>query len=578
MASLEQLIKKAEKSRYNMNGLGEHSDYMNLLFQIMDEDMDVGVAMWKDIIINYRFENRSQDFTYIALDKYLGKFGLENTLDLFKKDPELERLLFCESREISERFLALLIDFSTSKILNHYLNLIEKNTTDKMLRTSKKRKEYLVNQYSRLRASAGGFRLEPFIKHFSPTIDFVLKYYPSRATDKRILTYKEWEKIACIRWEEYNRSFDVDYYTPNVYMSQYVDIGIDWSKLRPAIQGEFIGDANIREKMLSVVFPVKDINDIIHNISVVRDTLNYCLKRYKIVSIAPDIGGKKSALMQFIARNSSAYFHFHSFFPSDDSSFTICCFSGTKRENVLFEIQQRCIHIDFISSAANEIVLGGVGLSHYLRYLKLDMNAGKYLETAGTSITPFCYSQDYCEEINQKIRYWKEFLGEKTFDKIMSTIVDVLLHPLEDVYETQLHYKAKYTSNQLRNSQEDLTKVMIDSGFFKTRWINEQKLYRLIQMSFSDSIYQFHPIWLGQQSLDIYIPSLEVAIEYQGQQHYEAIDFFGGEEGLMKRKVLDERKRKLCLENNVQLFTWPYTTPVDKPHVMKFIKDNLSII
>ena len=187
MTSLEQLIKKAEDFRYNTNDLGGHSNYMNLLFQIMEIDMNAGVPLWKDVIINYRFENRSQDFTYIALDNYLNKFGFENTLDLFKKDPELEKLLFCESREISEKFLKLLIDFSTPKILNHYLSLIEKNTTDKMLRISQKRKGCLANQYSRLRASSYGFRLDFFIEHFSPTIDFILKYYPDRASDERIV-------------------------------------------------------------------------------------------------------------------------------------------------------------------------------------------------------------------------------------------------------------------------------------------------------------------------------------------------------------------------------------------------------
>lgn len=578
MASLEQLIKKSEKSRYNINDLGKHGEYMNLLFQIMERDMDVGVAMWRDIIINYRFENRSQDFTYIALDEYLNRFGFENTLNLFKKDQALENLLFCESREISEKFLKLLIDFSTVRTLKYYLHLIEKNTTDKMLRTSQKRKECLANQYSRLRASAGGFRLEPFIKHFSPTIDSILKYYPSRVTDKRILAYREWEKTACIRWEEYNKSFNVDYYTPNIYMPQYVDIGIDWSKLRPAIQDEFLEDTDIREKLLSIICPVKDVNDSIHNIFVVRDIINYCLKKYKVISIVPDVGGKKSALMQFIAQNSSAYFHFHSFFPADDSSFTICCFSGTKRENVLFEIQQRCTHIDLSSSAANEIFLGGVGLSHYFRYLKLYTDAGRYLETAGVPITPFYYSKNYCEEINEKICYWRDSLGEENFNKILRSITDVLLQSLEDTYATQKSYTPKYTSDQLRSSQEALTKVMIDSGFFKTRWINEQKLYNLIRLSYSDAVYQFHPVWLGQQSLDIYIPSLKIAVEYQGRQHYEAVDFFGGEDGLKKRQELDQRKRKCCTENQVQLLEWPYTTPVDKPHVMKFVKDNFNIV
>ena len=71
-------------------------------------------------------------------------------------------------------------------------------------------------------------------------------------------------------------------------------------------------------------------------------------------------------------------------------------------------------------------------------------------------------------------------------------------------------------------------------------------------------IYQYHSDWLGLQSLDIYIPSLSVGIEYQGEQHYRPISFFGGEKAFEEVVKRDARKAKLCDENNVKLICWRY--------------------
>jgi hypothetical protein len=59
--------------------------------------------------------------------------------------------------------------------------------------------------------------------------------------------------------------------------------------------------------------------------------------------------------------------------------------------------------------------------------------------------------------------------------------------------------------------------------------------------------------WLGKQSLDFYIPSQNIAIECQGEQHFIPIDFFGGVETLMGNVQRDERKYKLCKEHNINL-------------------------
>lgn len=48
-------------------------------------------------------------------------------------------------------------------------------------------------------------------------------------------------------------------------------------------------------------------------------------------------------------------------------------------------------------------------------------------------------------------------------------------------------------------------------------------------------------------------------IEYDGEQHFESVDFFGGEEKLKLQRERDERKNKWCKENNIRLIRIPYT-------------------
>ena len=66
-------------------------------------------------------------------------------------------------------------------------------------------------------------------------------------------------------------------------------------------------------------------------------------------------------------------------------------------------------------------------------------------------------------------------------------------------------------------------------------------------------MYQYRCAWLEPQSLDIYISALKIGIEYQGIQHYEALDIFWGKEGFDMRVKLDKKKKKLCKENGVKL-------------------------
>lgn len=105
---------------------------------------------------------------------------------------------------------------------------------------------------------------------------------------------------------------------------------------------------------------------------------------------------------------------------------------------------------------------------------------------------------------------------------------------------------------------------LITRKVIKSKWKSELELFRLVAECYPTAIYQYHSDWLGLQSLDIYIPDLKIGIEYQGEQHYRAIEYFGGEDGFKKRQELDERKRKLCIENNVKLIEWKYNEAITK--------------
>ena len=59
-------------------------------------------------------------------------------------------------------------------------------------------------------------------------------------------------------------------------------------------------------------------------------------------------------------------------------------------------------------------------------------------------------------------------------------------------------------------------------------------------------------------SYDFFLDHSGILIEYQGIQHYKAIDFFGGKEQLKKQKEHDLRKRQFAAKSGYQLIEISY--------------------
>jgi hypothetical protein len=93
-------------------------------------------------------------------------------------------------------------------------------------------------------------------------------------------------------------------------------------------------------------------------------------------------------------------------------------------------------------------------------------------------------------------------------------------------------------------------------------WISETLLFYQVKEAFPDIRVMHHgaPNWLRPQHFDVYMPELGIAIEYQGKQHSEPVEYFGGQEAFIKNIERDERKRNLCEINGLRLlYVYPDT-------------------
>jgi hypothetical protein len=72
---------------------------------------------------------------------------------------------------------------------------------------------------------------------------------------------------------------------------------------------------------------------------------------------------------------------------------------------------------------------------------------------------------------------------------------------------------------------------------------------------------------------------VKALIEYQGRQHYEVVDWFGGKDCFRRQKVSDELKKRYCKQHKIPLIEIPYTEKknIDKILTSKFMELSLLV-
>ncbi|MCK4392071.1 hypothetical protein KAX17_04130 [Candidatus Bipolaricaulota bacterium] len=86
-------------------------------------------------------------------------------------------------------------------------------------------------------------------------------------------------------------------------------------------------------------------------------------------------------------------------------------------------------------------------------------------------------------------------------------------------------------------------------------WIAETELFYELRYALPNTevLHHARPKWLGRQHLDIFIPEYSVALEFQGAQHDEPVEYFGGEAAFQATKRRDARKKRMCTKNGIRL-------------------------
>lgn len=95
----------------------------------------------------------------------------------------------------------------------------------------------------------------------------------------------------------------------------------------------------------------------------------------------------------------------------------------------------------------------------------------------------------------------------------------------------------------------------------------EKIIYAIVQCVGLDC--EKHHI-MGKAELDIFIPSVNKAIEYNGKQHYFK-GFFTPD--LTHRILVDQRKFELCVRHGIKLLFLPYDDPRPVETLMKFLTE-----
>lgn len=79
------------------------------------------------------------------------------------------------------------------------------------------------------------------------------------------------------------------------------------------------------------------------------------------------------------------------------------------------------------------------------------------------------------------------------------------------------------------------------------RYLKNNSIKYYTQYKFDKCIFKRHLFF------DFYLPDLKICIEYDGKQHYQINEFFGGKKSFEISKIKDEIKNQYCIENNIGL-------------------------
>lgn len=119
-------------------------------------------------------------------------------------------------------------------------------------------------------------------------------------------------------------------------------------------------------------------------------------------------------------------------------------------------------------------------------------------------------------------------------------------------------------TRRIRNVVENEVRARFGFKPVGEAWATETLLFNLVRESLVGQrvLRHFRATWLNRLELDIYLPDLKLAIEYQGIQHSQPLPHWGGEEALRRNQERDALKAELCRAAGVELICFYHDEPI----------------
>ena len=180
-------------------------------------------------------------------------------------------------------------------------------------------------------------------------------------------------------------------------------------------------------------------------------------------------------------------------------------------------------------------------------------------------------------DIKNGIDFFKDYSFELIF------VICVIFLILFSIYRRYNGKKGSWSTNYFydssfdKNNSKIINRVRPDSkGEIECRKVLEKIFNKPFNKARPDFLN--NPVTGGNFNLelDCYNEELQIALEYNGIQHFKYVPYFHkNNEAFLNQKYRDDMKRRICKEQNIILIEVPYTVKLE--NIERFIKDELRM-